>query len=102
MGIIVIFASQGHIGRKYQEILKYGAVFNLFRLESVGVTHLRTNGALAINNNCAIHFGLKKLTSEKMTTPSKNPGRLKLEIDETMGPRPQTYFRKRIAARKQA
>ena len=50
MGIIVIFASQGHIGRKYQEILKYGAVFNPSMIKSEGVTHLRTNGALEIKN----------------------------------------------------
>ena len=45
-------------GRDYPEILKYGAVFNTSVINSKGVTLLRTNDALKINN-FGINFCLK-------------------------------------------
>ena len=51
-------------GRDYPGIVQRGAVFNMSRLIAKGVTLLRDNASIKINNNCAIQFGLKKLTRE--------------------------------------
>ena len=66
----------------------------MLRLKSKGVTMMRTNESLKINNNCAIKVGVGKLTIEKTIIPpnefwatkvdtrrNDNPAR-KLTLDE--------------------
>ena len=74
----------------------------MLRLKSKGATLLRANGALKINNNCAIQFGPKKLTIGEMVIP---PGKFranKVDARRNDNP-PETYLmRKRRIARKRA
>ena len=69
-GLMRIVTLLGTGGRDYPEILKYGVAFNTSRLKSEGVTPLRANEALKINNICAINCGIKKLVVGQMGIPS--------------------------------
>ena len=73
LGLTGIVTALRTSGRNCAEILKYGAAFNMLNRKSKGATLLQTNGRMGINN-CAIHFGLKKLTHDEMTTPPWNFG----------------------------
>ena len=72
-------------------------------IKSKGVLLLCTNDAVKINK-CAINFGLKKLTIEKMISPRINFGVGKWAIGEMINPSPpgNMLYTKRRFGRKLA
>ena len=69
---------------------------------SKSVTLLRTDAEPEINNSCAIHFRLKKLTIWTMVIPPGHSGAAHVDTRRNDNSRPGNYFRKRRAAQELA